>query len=243
MKAVGLKVLAYTVNRQVDEAGAIAKGADIVVSNSSVYTQGPRNGYAYVLASDVFASQSWHPGMMSPNGTPGAFSNGGYGWNDVANGGARTTSMGYMSPIKKSPFADTFTIDWTFKIQSQADTGRWFGFYFGMSDDNPITDSGSSVVGKNGYRCLINGLGALQISKYTDNLNVNTFATGASASLILPSTITGRLIVTPTALTLQRTDVAGTATLTGGLADDYRGGYFQIAMNGTTGQFSSLVVS
>lgn len=243
MKAVGLKVLAYTVNRQVDEAACIAKGVDIVVSNTSMYTRGPRNNYAYLLANDVFASQTWHHGMLSPSGTPGAFSNGGYGWNDTTNAGARTTTMGYMSPMKGLPNCDTFTIDWTFKIQSQFDTARWFGFYINMADDNPITDSAVGITGRNGYRLLINGTGAGQISKYTDNLNVNTFATGTSSTLTFPSTITGKVVVTPTQIQLIRTDVAMTVTGTGANATAYRGGYFQIAMSGTTGQFTRVTVS
>lgn len=243
MHAVGLKVLAYTVNRQSDEAACIAKGTDIVVSNTSVYTQGPRNGYAYLLAADVLASQTWHHGMLSPSGTPGVFSNGGYGWNDVTNAGARTTCMGYMSPIKGLPAADNFTIDFTVKIQSQADVNRWVGFYICMADDKPITDSASVITGRNGYRLLINGAGAGQISKFTDNQNAVTFATGSSTALSFPATLTGRIVVTPTQIQLIRTDVAMTVTGTGANATAYRGGYFQIGMSGSTAQFTRVVVT
>jgi len=237
----GLTVFGYTPDRQADVAVWVAKGGDGWYSDDPVYSAGIQNGYSYRLSKMPFTSQTYYHGHIPGSANiRGVFTPpDGWGISDTVNLGARTNLAGGICPIKGDPDADTFTIDFTIKIESMVDTGRWAGFYVGFDSDDQFND-GATDVGRNGYRCLINGGGSVEIAKYTDGVSVGNVATASSTALSLPATITGKVTVSPTQVILQRTDVAATAT-----ANDatYRGGYVHFGMSGVTARFTRFEVT
>jgi glycerophosphoryl diester phosphodiesterase len=242
LHAVGVKVFAYTVSRQSDVAAVLTKGVDGWYSDDPIYSKGAQTGYAYRLPKMPFTSQAFYHGHIAGSAAiRGVFTApDGWGFADVTNLGGRTVLAGAISPIKGLPAADTFTIDYSLRIESMSDTGRFMGFFICAGDDKPYNDSGAAT-GINGYRVLINGLGALAISKYTDGVAVTNYANVTTVALTLPQNITGKITVTPTTVSISRTDVGpytNTAT-----DSAYRGGYVWFEASGTTGRWTRLEVT
>lgn len=238
MHAAGLTVYGWTPRLQFDIATLMAKGADGWYSENPLYSAGAYNNYAYRLSKLPLASQTYYHGHIGEKGIFTAPD--GWGIADLSNLGAKIALAGGICPIKGNPAVDTYTIDFTLVIESAADANRWMGFYVGFNSDASFNDNGTNRTGRNGYRCLINGGGYLQISKYTDHINVGTIATQATAALSYPATVTGKIIVSPTQVQIQRTDVAGTATA---VDASYRGGYAYLGANGVTGRFTRVEVT
>jgi glycerophosphoryl diester phosphodiesterase len=241
MHAAGLTVYGYTMNRQSEVAAWMAKGGDGWISDDPYYSAGFYNNYAYRLSKMPLTSQTYYHGHITGSANVRGVYTAPDGWgvSDTLNLGARTILIGAISPIKGNPAADTFTIDFTIKFESAVDTNRWTGLYVCFGSDQAFSDS-ASAAGRNGYRCLISGAGNVQIAKYTDGVSVGNVASATSTALSYPATVTGKIVVTPTQISLQRTDVAATATATD---STYRGGYVWAGFSGVTSRFTRLEVT
>lgn len=250
MHAVGIKVIAYTVNRHVDIQTVQATNCDGIFSDDPLYAYGVLGDYRYRRNTDSFANKTFGHGQIAGGanvrGVYGATDS--WGFADATNLGARTVLAGEFCPLPNDngdvydPLTDTITINFTLDIDSQSDSGRWMGIYVGFDNDKAMNDGSPAYSVNNGYRCLISQTGSLQVQKYTAGVVDGAASSQATAAITPPITnVQCRVTITPTQVKMERLNgTTGTATKTD---SSYRGAYFHYGESGTTGRFRSVSTS
>jgi hypothetical protein len=244
LHAVGIKVIGYTLDRQVDVAAWLARGGDGYFTNEPLYAAGASNGYAYQRTSMAFTAAYDHGEIendtIGVRGLPTATAPAGIGWNDVAALGTRSMLLGPLSPAKGDPNANAFTFDFTYQWTSAANTGRWVGCFICCPTDAAVSGNGTDPAGADGYRCLITPTGLMEIAKYTNGANVGNLASASFSALTLPLALALRVTITPTTITFL--DVTNSHSVS---TNDttYRGGFIHEAMSGCTARLIAASVS
>ena len=230
--AQGVKVIGYTLDRQVDVSAWLARGGDGYFSDDPLYASGAQNGYAYRL-STLPQLGTWAHGMLNNASYRGKWSTSpwGFGWDDTTSAGTRSTLLGPICPIKGDPATATYTLEFDWTWQTSFDTGRWLGAFVACPNDGQMDGSGTSRTGVNGYRLLRAKSGLLQINKVTNNVVGASLASTGFAVPADGSAFTMRVTVSPTSIEWRNvtTNEAVSTTDT-----SYRGGYVSLAASGVT---------
>jgi glycerophosphoryl diester phosphodiesterase len=236
--AAGLDVVIWVVNRRVDAAPWLATGAIGFFSDDPLYL----SGRSPVLTSDPFGQRTYYHGHLASSiaGDRGTFSAPhawGYADTDASYKGAL---QGWASPIN-SAATGRFGITFTVRIDRAASHDGWAGAFVSAADDRSFDDTGHYQPGLGGYHVLLRQSGSLELSIV--NHGIATLASCAATPPIEPGgTATLRIDVAPTQVTVTRTGVAPTASVT--VADaTHRGGYFHLGRRAAAVHFSDIAIS
>lgn len=134
--------------------------------------------------------------------------------------------LGSMSPVAAA--AGTYTITWAMRwVTPPVDTTTHGDFIFGQTDDTRYTHQSTSNVG--GYHTVMRANGQLQLFRHDPGSSTGTQLgmTSTTTAAVAGTWMTFTLTVTPTGITLQRTDDASAQITT--TSTTYRGGYLHIA--------------
>jgi glycerophosphoryl diester phosphodiesterase/lysophospholipase L1-like esterase len=165
------------------------------------------------IAGDLPCSDSWLPTYDAATGT-------------VALQPSTSSGLvlGSMCPIANAvaSYEITFAFQWP---QLPGDTSTHADVFFGHADDRPYVHQGTSNVG--GYHLVARANGQWQLYSHAAGSGTGTqLATQTNTAIAAGAWVTGKITVTPSDVTIQRTDLAGTPLTVANTT--YRGGYFGI---------------
>lgn len=242
--AAGLKVQVNSSGylRHIDYDTWEAEGADSIQADDPCYlTRQHRliyfDGMGAFIA-DPYATKTYWPGQIAERGDGMPDVRGSWvgtdrwGYAAGAPGGADWVLQGWGCPV---PWSGNYTMDFDLTYDEvAADPTRWAGVSF--SDVTDIRYNTAARTGCDGYLVLVRINGGIVL--YRDHNGVLTqIGTAASAAIAEGSTIHLQIAVTPTAVTVKRTDVDPDVVVT--VADTtYRGGYFHFGYLGAGCAFS-----
>jgi glycerophosphoryl diester phosphodiesterase len=188
---------------------------------------------------DTFtADGKWMSGMVTNNGNRGLIY-AGYVW-----GYATTVAAAYFGALMgwACPLATptNFTLTFTAKHESllSGDTTRWISAFICADDDTEYKDAPTDQV--SGYHIVIRASGKMQIYKKAKGAALISLAETTSTAFTLGDFVTFTVVVTPTTVSVTRSDVAQTTTLTD---STYRGGYFHLGRNGCLAKFKDVIIT
>jgi len=234
----GLPVIVYEVHRRHELARFTALGVKGMMCSGTTYVSATS---ALATASDFASGVRW-PGDL--NGSESQQPT----W-DPANRAvilppAVTSSLllGSMSPVAGA--AGTYTITLAMRWAAlPGDLTTHGDFIFGHADDVRYTHQSTSNTG--GYHVVMRANGQLQLFRHDPGSGTGTQLglTQATSAAVAGAWITLSIVVTPTSITLQRTDEVTTPITT--TNTQYRGGYLHLAAgsSATAVAFRDVVVS
>ena len=234
-RAVGIGIIRYTVDRRAQFAYEVSLGCVGVISDEAEYL----SRTTALATRDTFtADGKWMSGMVT-----NYFSRGliyaGYVWGfetipAVAYSGAL---MGWACPLATPT---NFTLTFTAKHESlySGDTTRWISAFICADDDTEYKDLSTDQV--SGYHIVIRANGQMNIYKKAKGAALIPLATSTSTAFTIGDFVTFSVVVTPTTVSVTRSDVAQTTTLTD---STYRGGYFHLGRNGCLAKFKDVIIT
>lgn len=233
-KSIGINVLRYTQNRRTDVATELALGAIGVMTDDYLYL----SRSTAIATRDTFtADGKWMSGMIANSGNRGLIYPG-YVWGyDTLAGGYAGCLMGWACPLATPT---NFTLTFTAKHESlfSGDTTRWISAFICADDDTEHKDVPADQV--SGYHILIRAMGVMQIYKKAKGAPPISLAMSTSTAFTIGDFVTFTVVVTPTALSITRSDVAQTTTLTD---STYRGGYFHLGRSGCSAKLKDIIIT
>lgn len=232
-RSVGINVLRYTINRRTDVATESALGAIGVMTNDYLYL----SRSTAIATRDTFtADGKWMSGMIANNGNRGLIYPG-YVWGYETVWGFAGCLMGWACPLA-SP--TNFTLSFTFKQESlnAGDITRWVSAFICADDDTEHKDIPTDEI--QGYHILARANGQLNIYSKAKGGAASLIATSSGTAFTLGNFVTISIAVTPTTITVSRSDTAQTTTVTNAT---YRGGYFHIGLNGCSAKFKDIIIT
>ncbi|MGY2080418.1 glycerophosphodiester phosphodiesterase [Modestobacter sp. SYSU DS0657] len=196
--AAGIEVACYTVNRRHQRDAVLAAGVDAIFSDDPSYLadDGCRR------TSDLFADQTWLPGML-PDTSRGRFFPDDRSWGFDVSDTVHSTLMGFLAP----PDPEAFTLDLDVRVDQLGAGSRGSGaFVFLSTDDHRYRPSSGSSPGADGYRFLVRADGTLDIRRVVDGVAA-TLASSTRGTAPQPgSYVQLRITVTGADLAVTRTD-------------------------------------
>ena len=234
-RAVGIGIIRYTVNRRAQFAYEVSLGCVGVISDEAEYL----SRTTALATRDTFtADGKWMSGMVT-----NYFSRGliyaGYVWGFetipvVAYSGAL---MGWACPLATPT---NFTLTFTAKHESlfSGDTTRWFSAFICADDDTEYKDVPADQT--SGYHIVIRASGVMQIYKKAKGAAVTILAASSGTAFTIGNFVTITIAVTPTTITVSRSDTAQTTTVTNAV---YRGGYFHLGRHGCLAKFKDVIIT
>jgi glycerophosphoryl diester phosphodiesterase len=234
-RSVGINVLRYTRNRRTDVATELALGAIGVMSDEAEYLSATK---ALATRDTFTADGKWMSGMIANFGNRGLIYPG-YVWGyETLLGGYAGCLMGWACPLATPT---NFTLTFTAKHESllSGDTTRWISAFICADDDTEHKDLPNDKV--SGYHILIRASGTIHIYKKAKGVAIGApLATSESTAFTIGDFVTFSVVVTPTAVSITRSDVAQTTTLTD---STYRGGYFHLGRSGCSAKFKDIIIT
>lgn len=232
-RAVGINIIRYTLNRRSQLTYDASLGTVGVMSDDPEYL----NRTTALATQDTFtATGKWMIGMLAVRGNRGKMYSDHWGFATDANlyYGAL---MGWACPLANPT---NYQISFTAKHNSLYinDTTRWFSIFIGNDDDTEYRDATIDLV--EGYHILVRANGALSIYKKAKGVPITQVATSTGAAFNLDTFVTFTVTVTPTTISITRSDVAQTTTYTDA---SYRGGYFHLGRAGCTAKFKNIIIT
>lgn len=247
--AAGVPAFAYTCNRRTQRNAMYSAGAVGVYSDDPVYLSSD-TPYA---TTDAFAAQTWMPGMIPANPASESrptlaergrfFASDYWGFSETTD--TKTyTLQGWACPIKGDINADNFTIDLkiTFDANSAGGTTRWASVFIadGSELDNPYDDNTLLPVG---YNILFRKNGSLEIFRRDVGSGTN-IAIQAGSAITTGTEVRFKVVVSPTAIAVQRLDGGGSVVQSASASDTtYRGGYFHLGKFGLACKFRDITIT
>lgn len=201
--AAGIRVACYTVNRRHQRDAVVAAGVDAFFSDDPRYVAGDADR----RASDLFARQTWLPGML-PDTSRGRFHPDDSSWGSDASDTVHSTLMGFLAP--PDPAAFTLHLD----VRVDGTCRRSGGSVLLSTDDHPYRPSSRSSPGVNGYLFTVRGDGSLDVQRVLEGV-ATTLASSSGGTAPTPGTYARlRITVTGAGLSFTRADtVAETLTV------------------------------
>lgn len=211
MQAVGVKVCPYTIDSDTLRTAALAAGVDRMFSGrprlatSGLYAAAPLSETWTGISQYMWGEDWLIIGTTNVSPTLPRPGNGNVGIDDTT-----AAVMGAINIAKPLPAAGvTYTIDTTITLKAtNADATRWWGFQVCCQQDSMVTIFNPVNAGRNAYGALIRQNGTMEIAKYASGVISSTLATQASTALVLNTPVPLRLTVSPTNITLRRTDTS-----------------------------------
>jgi len=233
-RSVGINVLRYTINRRTDVATELALGAIGVMTDEYLYL----SRSTAIATRDTFtADGKWMSGMIANNSNRGLIYAGHVWGYETLVGGYAGCLMGWACPLA-SP--TNFTLSFTFKHESvvAGDISRWVSAFICADDDTEHKDLSTDEI--QGYHILVRANGLMQIYKKAKGVAVTPIASSSGTAFTLSNFVTIYIAVTPTTITVSRSDTAQTTTVTDAA---YRGGYFHIGRSGCSAKFKDIIIT
>ncbi|MCZ2826153.1 MULTISPECIES: glycerophosphodiester phosphodiesterase [unclassified Modestobacter] len=201
--AAGVEVATYTVNRRHQRDAVVAAGVDAIFSDDPRYIAGD----ACRRTSDLFADQTWLPGML-PDTSRGRFHPDDSSWGLDVSDTVHSTLMGFLAP----PDPEAFTLRLDVRVdQTWEDSCRSGAFVFLSTDDHRYRPASGSSPGANGYRFLLRGDGDLDVHRVVEGV-ATTLASSTGGTAPTPDTyVQLRITVTPAGLSFARSDTIAEA--------------------------------
>lgn len=224
-KAAGVKVISYIADAQTTVAELTALGVDGIFSDDPLYAQGRVDQYRRTSApwtTNPSGQASFYHGHLVAGGKGEFIWDSGsstYRWKP---GGQIPVLMGWACPL---PDPTTYTITVPITLDAAGgDATRWAGVYFAATADTRQSAVGDLSAGIDYYLAALRQNGTLQLWKRTGG-TTTSLGTAATPALTAGTTATLRIDVTPTDVTVTRTDASEPNTVT---ATDawVRGPYF-----------------
>jgi glycerophosphoryl diester phosphodiesterase len=221
--AAGIAVIPWTLNTQYDTDTALALGCKGVLSDDPIYAARKYDTYRRTVApwtvNNTFfhGHQAWAARGTFVSGT------GGYWFSPGSSG---TYLLGSMSPVANAASTYTITVPMHL-VTTGADATQWSGVYFGSTRDTPFVGDVYD-----GYLVAMRQNGTLQLwRRATGGGSFASQGTVATAALSAGAKPVVTIAVTPTTVTVTRTDVAepNSIAITN---SEIRGGYVYLRDNG-----------
>lgn len=232
-RAVGINIIRYTLDRRSQLTYDASLGTVGVMSNDPEYL----NRTTALATQDTFtATGKWMIGMLAVRGNRGTMYSDHWGF--ATNTGEYLGAlMGWACPLANPT---NYQISFTAKHNSlySNDTTRWFSIFIGNDDDTEYRDLTIDLV--EGYHILVRANGTLSIYKKAKGGAVAQVATSTGNAFNLDTFVTFTVTVTPTTVSISRSDVAQTTTVTD---SSYRGGYFHFGRSGCTAKFKNIIIT
>ncbi len=237
LKAAGLKVIIYTVNRQSERDRLLGYGIDGFYTDDPLYLE--MSG-KYRLTTDPFRSQRWAPGMLEaqPGGRGRFFAPDKWGLDAAATNTYKGCLQGWLSPIGGKTKALSWSMELSITFGQSMDERRWASVAV-MTTDKPLNSDTAPAEILSGYNFLFRKSGELTVYRYDGTPKQEPVLAKEVRGPAINSgdTVRFRITVTPDTLLMERVD--GQARLS--LADDrYRGGYVTFGAKGLGALFSSV---
>jgi len=236
--AAGLTVGAWTYSRRSEWATLMAAGVDFVWSDHGEWTA----GLSSVATTDPYATKKWWPGSLtSPVVDRGSFL-GTDEWGMQASTATayRGAVQGWACPIA-SPTNYSIQFDMAIDTVNAADLTRWGSVYLAATDDREFGDLGGGAAGVVGYHFLIKANGALLIYRVNSSAAVTLLTSGSVTAPTLTTFYTYTVTVTPTTVSIVRSDVPGTVVSVSDAT--HRGAYFWLGRNGSTARWRNVTIA
>lgn len=234
-RAVGINIIRYTLDRRSQLTYDASLGTVGVMSDDPEYL----NRTTALATQDTFtATGKWMIGMLANNSNRGLIYAGHVWGYDAAVAALYSGAlMGWACPLATPT---NFTLTFTAKHESllSGDTTRWFSAFICADDDTEYKDSPTDLV--EGYHLLVRANGTLSIYKKAKGGAVTVVASTYGAAFNLDTFVTFTVTVTPTTVSITRSDVAQTTTITD---SSYRGGYFYLGRNGCSAKFKNIIIT
>lgn len=232
-RAVGINIIRYTLDRRSQLTYDASLGTVGVMSDDPEYL----NRTTALATQDTFtATGKWMIGMLAIQGNRGTMYSDHWGF--ATNTGVyHGALMGWACPLANPT---NYQISFTAKHNSlySNDTTRWFSIFIGNDDDTEYRDLTIDLV--EGYHILVRANGTLSIYKKAKGGVVTHVASTYGAAFNLDTFVTFTVTVTPTTVSISRSDVAQTTTVTD---SSYRGGYFHFGRSGCTAKFKNIIIT
>lgn len=233
-RAVGINIIRYTLDRRSQLTYDASLGTVGVMSDDPEYL----NRTTALATQDTFtATGKWMIGMLAAiQGNRGTMYSDHWGF--ATNTGVyHGALMGWACPLANPT---NYQISFTAKHDSlySNDTTRWFSIFIGNDDDTEYRDLTIDLV--EGYHILVRANGTLSIYKKAKGGAVTYVASTYGAAFNLDTFVTFTVTVTPTTVSISRSDVAQTTTVTD---SSYRGGYFHFGRAGCTAKFKNIIIT
>jgi glycerophosphoryl diester phosphodiesterase len=230
--ATGIPVWAYSVSRQSDVARMRALGVVGFLLDEPLYGQNKHK----VSTTDNWVAKTYDHGLIDTLGTRPTFT----GTNVLTFGGnnLQYATVGSVSPIANA--ASTYHIDIDLGFSTlPTDTTRWVGVMFAASDDSFFN---STLNTPSGYHVILRANGNLQM--FIETANTQLGSTITTTALSAGAFAHLRIDVTPTSLTVTRTDSGGFTPISSADATN-RGAWLHIGKSSTDGiaTFRALAVT
>lgn len=238
MKAVGLKVIGYTVNRHVERDRLVQIGVDGFPTDDPLYLD---YSQAYRRTSDPFATQKWAPGMLEgqPGGRGYFKAPNKWGLDGSDSNTFKSCLQGWMCPIGGNATAPRWTMDLTVSVDKFLRSDRWFSVAVMTTDAAIDSDIPSHSVF--GYNILFRGNGTLELIKYSgEKVGSNGSPTIGKASgppQEIRVDIRYRIEVTETSISVRRLDADSVLTVND---SSFRGAYVSFGVKGVKAEFSNV---
>jgi glycerophosphoryl diester phosphodiesterase len=209
-RAVGVRTAVHTVNRRWRRDALRACGVDAIFSDDPAYLHSD----AVLGPCDLFARQTWVPGMQADGAERGRFfaDDASYGFDLPAGAGDDASSeavscalVGYLRP----PDPDAFTLAVSLRLDGT--TGRDGGGWILLATtDRPYAEG--SAAGVDGYRFGLERSGRLCLERVTDGVATPLGATAPVTAVDPAVPVPLRITVTRTGVALVRTDTGEAVT-------------------------------
>jgi hypothetical protein len=222
--AAGMRVVIWTIDRQVARDEVLAEGVHGMFTREPQYIGLPPS--VYRRTNLTFDGQTWPPGFVPGSSAPGRGQFVPPNWwqtPPAAAGGAHWL-CGWLSPVP-SP-TGTYQVQVDIRVDASSDTTSHAGLIVAAP-----TDASGSL---SGYIGFLRVNGQLVLQRLTSG-STSSLGTASTPALSVGSTATLRFTVTPTSVTLER---VGSSSVVGNDAT-HRGGYVSLyATISASNQFS-----
>lgn len=237
LKAVGLKVLAYTINRHYQRDRFLAWGVDGFYTDDPLYMD-MKGGFRSIT--DPFSKLKWSTGMLPGlDGDRGFFvAPNKWAINAAQENKFKGCLQGWMSPIGGKPYALEWSIEFSITFRARFRDDRWASVSI-FDIDAPLDGEGTSDLPIYGFHFLFHNTGNITIFRYSgitkDSGKHEKTVTGPKIEE--GETVVFRITTATGKITAERVD--GKAVLV--LQDNtYRGAYVTFGAKGQYAEFSNV---
>jgi len=237
--AAGLKVGAWTYSRRSEWATLQAAGVDFVWSDHPEWTA----GLTSPATTDPYSALRWWAGSIpSTAGDRGSFSSTNqWGLQSFTDATYRGCMQSWGCPVAAAGSTYSISFDLAIDALNAGDTGRWSSVYLCGTNDGLFNDTSGGVSGVVGYHILIRANGGLNLYRVNSGAAVTLLSSATIAAPTLGTFYRYTVAVTPTTVSIVRSDVPG--TVVSATDSNHRGGYFWFGRNGCTNRWRTVTVA
>lgn len=237
LRAAGLKVIAYTINRHHERETFLDWGVDGFYTDDPLYMD--QSG-VYRRNHDPYQEQTWAPGMLAGLGKSRGMFVAPNKWAiDASNENEfKGCLQGWLSPIGGQQIAAEWSMKVSITFGRRYEEGRWASVSV-LSKDAPLSAAATTPIPTSGVHILFQNNGELVVFRQAGAANTAPvfLKKSSGAKIGMGETVDFRITTTPTEIRVERVD--GKAALS--VTDDfYRGAYVTFGAKGQYAEFSNV---